>query len=460
MDIGVLHALPPSTNADGQAGVGELVKNVSGCTRVIVPKERESVLMEVSSGYRHTIVVRSGKMYASGIAKHGRLGLPEKEARIVYTMKHIPMTVNIRTVSCGFGHTAAICYGGLLYCWGFAENGALGLGEGVVDAVHTPQKVERLTECEQVSCGGAQTLVLLKMGELFVAGDKDALGAKMAGHSFKKLDKSFGKISLIEAGNKGCIVVSQDRPRDIIVFGSNETGALGCPPSSEPRDPEYVKVGTSGKIVQACCTQFAALLDETGSVFVSGSVIGSKNEWTKLKTKHKVKSIAGSVLMLMYLEQDGLIYFLNNVKSAPSLVSAPKAERIFSGYRTFFMSEANPVTVTNKDYMSKLRGKCKKCAACFRYACAQELMLNSSDACYRCGCPATGHGIREEPLNLVSVVSGDSKVRMDSSNAVGSQLFFSFFFFLFSLVWNRNGSSSVENVYSTRCFSTQMLCSL
>ena len=67
----------------------------------------------------------------------------------------------VRSLSCGYAHTAVISEVGQLYVFGCGDGGRLGLGHGKYDTVYSPVLVESLMheKISSVSCGSVTTLV-------------------------------------------------------------------------------------------------------------------------------------------------------------------------------------------------------------------------------------------------------------------------------------------------------------
>lgn len=370
----------------------------------------KGVVSCVSSGFRHTMVVVDGKVFSFGFTRHGRLGLPDVEhIPSVQVPRQVPFSVRIARVACGFGHSAAVSHEGALFTWGYAGDGSLGHGPLMGD-LSSPKLVTVASSLSalhftHVSCGGCQTLALTGSGALYAAGSEAGLGKMLAGNRFK-LWEDEGSVSLAFAGAKSCIVVVEERPTDIFVFGSNESNLLGVDQghlrtldARAPLDPTLVYIDTKAPIVQVGCGRTAALLDEDGFIFVPSSA----GVWSKLKIPQRVSQFAFGAISLMFTEMEtNIVFMMNQMGNAPpfAVSGMPASKMIAAGHRTFFAVAHHDVVVSNVDIYGKMRGRCRQCLSCPRYGIATEVSVNSSSGflCARCGCEAPLHDTVEPSI--------------------------------------------------------------
>ncbi len=129
----------------------------------------------VACGMGHTLVLREdGKVLAFGNATNGKLGLGSGVVsdKKIHEPRLIDGLVDIRAVTCGDFHSAAVDSSGELYTWGFGGSffsvGYLGLG-GIQGDVNEPQLVNSVAEVlniVDVSAGGEHTVALTDDGEV------------------------------------------------------------------------------------------------------------------------------------------------------------------------------------------------------------------------------------------------------------------------------------------------------
>lgn len=110
-------------NEQGQLGIGysegsQFVKKPS-----TVNAFRRIELKYISAGPFHSaFLAENGELYMTGNAENGRLGLGDSVLTGKSTIQYIPRMVlgipNIKTISCGVTHTAALDYSHQLWIWG------------------------------------------------------------------------------------------------------------------------------------------------------------------------------------------------------------------------------------------------------------------------------------------------------------------------------------------------------
>lgn len=397
-------------HSDGQGGVGTVENPSHVDPTPVVGAEHYSISM-VASGFRHTLLVMSsGQVFACGFARFGRLGLDREQIGSAEKMTipaQVKFSVKIDRVSCGFGHSAAVSADGHLYTWGYAGDGALGLGP-LSDNVWEPTLVPGLPAMQDVSCGGVHTMALAVSGVLYCAGSEAAVGQALSGDHFKSWEGA-GEVSLICAGSKNCMVVSESRPHDVYVFGTSQLGCMiGLPARQEPYEPTLVAVGCEGRIAQIASTRFGVLKDDAGGIYISGEA-----GWRKLLMgdRRHASTMALGVLTLVFLDtatRSVLSLSLSLAAAAAAageVVPADKisivqglknVEAIYAGHRTLFAVAVTELRGTNRDAFGKLRSSCRSCGEekCPRFAGSMSFQLNDMKAaikCLRCGCDANVH---------------------------------------------------------------------
>ncbi|XP_043556764.1 X-linked retinitis pigmentosa GTPase regulator isoform X1 [Chiloscyllium plagiosum] len=120
-------------------------------------------IIQVSCGGDHTIVLAEEEVYAFGFGQFGQLGhgtfiFESSLPKVVEQLKK----KNVRFISCGENHTAAVTSNGLLYTFGDGRHGKLGLGEENFTNQFKPTLCSRFLKfmVQSVACGGCHMLVL------------------------------------------------------------------------------------------------------------------------------------------------------------------------------------------------------------------------------------------------------------------------------------------------------------
>ncbi|XP_060689029.1 X-linked retinitis pigmentosa GTPase regulator-like isoform X2 [Hemiscyllium ocellatum] len=120
-------------------------------------------IIQISCGGDHTIVLTEEEVYAFGFGQFGQLGhgtfiFESSLPKVVEQLKK----KNVRFISCGENHTAAVTSNGLLYTFGDGRHGKLGLGEENFTNQFKPTLCSRFLKfmVQSVACGGCHTLVL------------------------------------------------------------------------------------------------------------------------------------------------------------------------------------------------------------------------------------------------------------------------------------------------------------
>lgn len=129
-------------------------------------------------------IARCNELYATehgtvlvfGDNDNNLLGLPmPEEDQDTTTPTALPHVTQVRAVSLGGLHAAALTVNGDVYAWGVADNGALGympppVPEGSTPEEVLPKIVPKLNDILQVKCGDSQTLFLNTQGQVLMCG--------------------------------------------------------------------------------------------------------------------------------------------------------------------------------------------------------------------------------------------------------------------------------------------------
>ncbi|GAB5372807.1 hypothetical protein AAMO2058_001696300 [Amorphochlora amoebiformis] len=122
-------------------------------------------IKQVSCGWGHSMMIdEKGLLYAFGMGADGRLGLGTKEDKSNPTVVSVLSAVTM--VACGDNHTIATTKDGSVYTWGLGLWGRLGLGDE--KAIDKPTKVSKLpSPAKSVAAGAYHSLVCSHSGQVF-----------------------------------------------------------------------------------------------------------------------------------------------------------------------------------------------------------------------------------------------------------------------------------------------------
>jgi alpha-tubulin suppressor-like RCC1 family protein len=153
-------------------------------------------ILSIVCGFRHTIILTSNnELWGRGDGTNGRLG----EATSQFTsefIKLVGITGTIKTVSCGYTHTAVLTTSNILWVTG-SNGGVLGLGDTTDRTSFTSIYISAIAGingriAEFVSCGNAHTVLSMTDGTLWGCGSKKAIGINESNGyqlEFKKADE-------------------------------------------------------------------------------------------------------------------------------------------------------------------------------------------------------------------------------------------------------------------------------
>lgn len=148
---------------DGRLGHGDLESYLEPTA---IASFSEIPVKVIACGGSHSGVIAANEdVYLWGNGQYGQLGTGVARNRRVPTKIRILQGKHATQLSFGEWHSMALCEGGVLYSWGFGEEGQLGLPES--EQKHTrivpyPTVVDTLsgTGATMVRCGGSHTFVV------------------------------------------------------------------------------------------------------------------------------------------------------------------------------------------------------------------------------------------------------------------------------------------------------------
>ncbi|DAZ94414.1 TPA: hypothetical protein N0F65_003443 [Lagenidium giganteum] len=258
---------------DGQLGLGDTSDQHRP---VLIEALQERRIVQIACGSGHTVVLTDdGEVYTWGRGDDGRLGHGDNGWKFVPRMVEELRGKNIRQVTCGSYHTAAVTVSGELYTWGGGMYGKLGHGN---ESGHTvPCLVETLKglQVRQVACGSRHTVVLLENMDVYTWGDKEngvSGHGDTDGHQYLpcRVEELRGNnIKQISACGFHTACLSENG--EVYTFGEGKFGRLGHNSERNQLVARHVEALAGKRVKQIACGGFhTAAVTETGEVYTWG----------------------------------------------------------------------------------------------------------------------------------------------------------------------------------------------
>jgi alpha-tubulin suppressor-like RCC1 family protein len=226
-------------NTRGELGVDIPGFHTSVPTRVGTATGWTDVSAAGASGSQgFTCGIRSGSLFCWGWNQDGQLGVGDTAPRSTPTQ--VGTTTDWTRVSAGHFHGCAIRAAGALFCWGTNFDGQVGDGTNVQRL--TPVQVGTATDWTAVASGGAHTCGLRTGGRLFCWG----LGGTVGDGTLedRNMPVPVGPATGWTAVGLGGAHTCAIRVGTLSCWGENLAGQLGNGTFSEG-DPTPMQVGTA-----------------------------------------------------------------------------------------------------------------------------------------------------------------------------------------------------------------------
>ncbi|KAG9416335.1 hypothetical protein AC1031_000736 [Aphanomyces cochlioides] len=258
---------------DGQLGLGDTSDQYRPA---IVEALSDKVVVQIACGSGHTVVLdNKGDVYTWGRGDDGRLGHGDNGWKFVPRLVEALQNKQIKQVTCGSYHTAAVTVSGDLYTWGGGMYGKLGHGNEVGHSV--PYKVETLSnlKVDQVACGSRHTVVLLQNSDVYTWGDKEngvSGNGDTDGHQYLPC-------AVEELKNKGIKQIAAcgfhtaalSDKGELYTFGEGKFGRLGHNSEKNQSVARVVETLLGNPIRQVACGGFhTAAVTESGEIYTWG----------------------------------------------------------------------------------------------------------------------------------------------------------------------------------------------
>lgn len=242
-------------------------------------------IKELACGEEHAaFITLNGEVYTMGNNAEGRLGIGNRSIKQCASPCLVETLSAHRavSVSCGWGHTAAVSENGDLYTWGAGEQGALGLGSTETQWVPARVNLSHELSASNVSCGARHTAAIVQtrtgLKELWTCGAGEA-GQLGTGRREKEL--VFVRVSFADTVKQvscGVFHTGFITPTGrVYMMGGNSFGQLGVGSKKSSSMPMRVTALDSRPIVKVSCGHHSAAVSERGELFLWGT--GSFGEY-------------------------------------------------------------------------------------------------------------------------------------------------------------------------------------
>lgn len=242
-------------------------------------------IKELACGEEHAaFITLNGEVYTMGNNAEGRLGIGNRSIKQCASPCLVETLSAYRAVSisCGWGHTAAVNDSGDLFTWGAGEHGALGLNSTETQWVPARVNLPLELSASNVSCGARHSAVIAQtrtgMKELWTCGAGEA-GQLGTGRREKELQ--FVRVSFADTVKQvscGVFHTGFITPTGrVYMMGGNSFGQLGVGTKKSSSLPMRVTALDSRPIVKVSCGHHSAAVSERGELFLWGT--GSFGEY-------------------------------------------------------------------------------------------------------------------------------------------------------------------------------------
>jgi alpha-tubulin suppressor-like RCC1 family protein len=244
---------------NGQLGQGNLTNSV--VPQPVTHPLHGVPVRKVSCGSGHTLcVTMDGLVYSWGFNEDGQLGLGDQYDRFrPFLVSYL--TVKVKDVEAGYYHSAAITEEGALYTWGANPDGRLfrppiriRYQKFKCDTV--PTKVHDLADVASLSLGKTHSILLTTEGIVYTAGTNNH--GELGANPNAEMEQAFFRVATFSGVLKGKSVGCGDsfslvltHKRTIYTFGKGGDGRLGLGGTSDQCIPQCVAPATRFK--KAAC---------------------------------------------------------------------------------------------------------------------------------------------------------------------------------------------------------------
>ena len=295
----------------GQLGLGNTQTGKCYCTPRF--SSFSIVIKSVACGEEHSaLITLIGQIFTIGSNNEGRLGLGNKSIIQSSTPSLVEALSNFNAVSisCGWGHTAAIMDNGDLYTWGVGEYGALGIID--TESQWFPVKVvfpDTQVKALSADCGTRHTAIVDVKGVLYMCGTGDA-GQLGTGRRDKELLPRAipmnEKIEYAACGVFHTLILS--RSGKVYATGGNSYGQLGIGGKRSVLSPMKVESLEKYNITKVSAGHHSAAITDKGDLFIWGTGAFGEYDTPTLFSTLKATDISIGSTFGVLLDTNGNLY--------------------------------------------------------------------------------------------------------------------------------------------------------
>ena len=215
-------------NTRGQCGIGSDVQNIRTFKPIRLTNEN---VVAIECGEFHTLILTSsGKLYGCGTSVNGQLGIDPTDFNGTSNfasptlVTNLPHNEKIKSVKCGFHHSALITYSGKVYVCGRNGDGQLSRGESVqrlFKFTHVEISSSKLCTyfIQDLYCYSYYTIVVTNKKEMFLSGSNKCGQLGGEGTKIDKFTKTFKRpVERVFCGRDTLMIEAQERDFDEISF--------------------------------------------------------------------------------------------------------------------------------------------------------------------------------------------------------------------------------------------------
>mmetsp|Transcript_29366 Transcript_29366/g.47412 ORF Transcript_29366/g.47412 Transcript_29366/m.47412 type:complete len:792 (-) Transcript_29366:878-3253(-) len=263
-----------ATSRDRQVSGNFEDGNVTTRSNNLLGSDRDIAAKKTFDKLRQSFV-SNGDLFTWGFGGKGQLGHGETQLHRTPKVVDALLEKDIRSVSCGMNHTAALTEAGEVLTWGEGAGGRLG---------HMPERdcllpvlVRELCGkmVTAVECGDFHTMALLDNGEVYSWGNGDqgqlGHGNSMSQMVPKQISSLFGQMVIqIACGSYHSAAVTDHGV--LWMWGENHWGQLGVDDKVVKWSPTALKMPPDKRVARvACGCWHSACVTDDGEVYTWGN---------------------------------------------------------------------------------------------------------------------------------------------------------------------------------------------